>query len=112
MTIHYGNHSLPQIYRKKCRKERPEAIFATIKSWMDQMRLKLNAKKTEYITFDSRIQLEKVSSSPLIAGNDLIQMSSDVKYLGAILEHKLNFNKHVTTKIKKAMSNFICIGVI
>ena len=39
-------------------------------------------------------------------------MSSNVKYLGGILDNKLNFNKHITMKIKKAMSNFIHIRVI
>ena len=97
---------------EKCTKEKLEATFATIVPKMDQIRLTLNADKTEYITFGSRIQLQKVSSLPLIASNDLIQMNSDVKYLGGILDNKLNFNKHITTKIKKAMSNFICIRAI
>ena len=39
-------------------------------------------------------------------------MSSEVKYLEEILDNKLNFNKHITMKIKKAMSNFTCIRVI
>ena len=39
-------------------------------------------------------------------------MSSDVKYLGGILDNKLNFNKHITTKIKKVMSNFIHVRVV
>ena len=56
------------------------------------MRLKLNADKTEYKAFGSRIQLQKVSNSPLIAGNDVIQMSTNVKYQGGILDNKLNFN--------------------
>ena len=34
---------------EKCTKEKLEATIATIKSWMDKMRLKLNADKTEYI---------------------------------------------------------------
>ena len=76
------------------------------------MRLQLNADKTEYIAFCSRIQLQNVSNPPLIAGNDVIQVSSDVKYLGGILENKLNFNKHIYMKIKIAMSNFICIRAI
>ena len=111
---HSLKKSLPALGRpkEKCIKEKLEDTFATIKSWMDQMKLKLNADKTEYITFGSRIQLQKVFSSPLIAGNNLIQMSSDVKYLGEILVNKLNFNKHITTKIKKAKANFICIRAI
>ena len=53
--------------KEKCTEEQLENTFATKKSWMDQMRLKLSADKTEDITFGSRIQLQKVSSSPLIA---------------------------------------------
>ena len=98
--------------KEKHTKEKLEATFATIKSWIDQMRLKLNADKTEYITFGSRIQLQKVSSSPLITGNDVIQMSSNVKYLGGILDSKLNFNKHITMQVKKAIVNFIHIRAI
>ena len=93
-------------------KSNKSQCWSSFISWMDQMRIKLNADKTEYITFGSRTQLQKVSSSPLIAGNDVIQMSSDVKYLGGILVNKLNFNKNITMKIKKAMSNFICIRAI
>ena len=77
----------------------------------DEVEIKCS-DKTECITFGSRIQLQKVSSSPLIIGNDVILMSSDVKYLGGILEKKPNFNKHITTEIGKAMSNFICIRAI
>ena len=112
------DHSLRKLFpasdtqNEKCTNEKLEATFATIKSLIDQMRLKFNSNKTKYTTFGSRIQLQKVSSSPLIAGNDVIQMNSDVKYLGGILDNKLNFKKHITMKIKKAMSNFICIRAI
>ena len=34
-------------------------------------------------------------------------MSSDIKYLGGILDNKLTFNKYITSKIRKAMLNFI-----
>ena len=40
-------------------KEKLESTIATIKSWMDKMRLKLNAEKTEYMAFGSRTQLKK-----------------------------------------------------
>ena len=69
------------------------------------------ADKTTYITFSSRIRLQKVSSSPLITGSDVIQMSSDVKYLGGILDNKLNLQQthHHENKV---MSNGICIKTI
>ena len=55
-----NDHSLRKSFpasdrqKEKCTKEKLKATFATIKSWMDQMRLKLNADKTEYITFGSQ----------------------------------------------------------
>ena len=66
----------------------------------------------EYIAFGSRTQLKKVSKSPLTTCHDTIQMSSKVKYLGGILDAMLSFNKHITMKIKKAMTNFIHIKAI
>ena len=62
-----------------------EHTLAVIKSWMDTMRLRLNTNKMEYITFDSKAQLWKMPKQPLTTGNDTIQMSSDVKYLGGTL---------------------------
>ena len=43
--------------KEKCTKEKLKATFVTIKSWMDQMRLTLNADKTEYIIFDSAAEI-------------------------------------------------------
>ena len=80
--------------KEKWTKEKLENTFATIKSWMDQLRLKLNGDKTKYITFGSRTQLWKVSSLPLIAGNDVTKMSFDVKYLG-VTQHHENKESHV-----------------
>ena len=39
-------------------------------------------------------------------------MSSDVKHLEGILDSQLSFNKDITMKIWKAMSNFTCIKAI
>ena len=33
-------------------------------------------------------------------------MTPDVKYLGGTLDSELNFNKDISMKIRKAMSNF------
>ena len=79
---------------------------------MDTMRLRLNTNKMEYIAFGSKAQLLKISKQPLTTGNDTIQMSSDVKYLGGTLDSQLSFNKDITMKIRKVMSNFTHIKVI
>ena len=60
---------------------------------MDTMRLRLNTNKTEYITFGSRAQLQKISTTPLTTGKDIIQMAPDIKYLGGTLDSELFFNK-------------------
>ena len=39
-------------------------------------------------------------------------MVPDVKYLGGILDRELNFNKDITMKIRKAISNFVHIKSI
>ena len=57
-----NDHSLRKSFpasdrqKEKCTKEKLKATFAKTKSWMDQMRLKLNTNTTEYITFGSRGQ--------------------------------------------------------
>ena len=76
------------------------------------MRLRLNTNKMEYITFVSRTQLWKISTKPLTTCNDIIQMAPDVKCLRGTLDSELNFNKDITMKVRKAMSNFICIKAI
>ena len=50
----------------------------------------------DYITFGSKAQLRKISTTPLTTGSDIIQMTPDVKYLGGTLDSKVNFNKDIT----------------
>ena len=112
------NHSLRKSFpasdpgMKNSTQRKPEHTLAVIKSWMDTMRLRLNTDKMEYITFGSKTQLWKISKQPLTTGNHTIQMSFDIKYLGGTLDSWLNFNKDITMKISKVMSNFTCIKAI
>ena len=98
--------------KQKSTQTKLEHNLAGIKSRMDTMRLRLNTNKTEYITFGSRAQLLKISTTPLTTFNDRIQITHDVKYLGGTLDSELKFNKDITMKIRKAVSNFICIKSI
>ena len=79
---------------------------------MDTVRLRLNTNKMEYITFGSKTQLWKISKTPLIISNHVIQMSPDIKYLRGTLGSGLNFNKDITMKIQKAVSNVTHIKAI
>ena len=98
--------------KQKSTQRELEHTLAVIKSWMDRIRLRLNTNKMEYITFGSKAQIQKISATSLTTGNDKIQMNPDVKYPRGTLDSKLNFNKGITMKIQKAMSNFTHIKAI
>ena len=102
-----GNRTLEQQA-----KLRMEHTFSNIKRWMDSMHLKLNSEKTEYIMFGSCQQLTKINPEPLHTGPDLIELSNKVKYLGGLLDNTLSFDLHVSSKVQKAMANFIKIRSI
>ena len=111
---HSLRNSFPpsDLKKQKSTQRKLEHTLSVIKSWIDTKRLRLNAIKMEYITFGSKVQLQKISKTPLTTGNHLIWMTSDVKYLRGTLDSELNFNKDIIMKIQKAMSNFASIKAI
>ena len=62
--------------------------------------------------FGSHQQLTKINLEPLQAGPDLTELSNTVKYLGALLDNTLSFDQHISSKVQKAMVNFIKIRSI
>ena len=112
------DHSLRKSFQASDRiqerqtKLKMEQIFNNIREWMDSMCLKLNSEKTEYIMFGSWQQMTKINLEPLHAGPNLIELNNKVKYLGALLDNTLSFDPHVSSKVQKAMANFIKIKAI
>ena len=82
-----------------------EETMLKVKSWMDQVRLKLNEAKTEFIYFGWPSQLGKCTVSTIDINVENIARSKVTKYLGAHLDSALNFKKHIKTKCKVAMFN-------
>ena len=82
-----------------------EATMLKVKSWMDQVRLKLNEAKTEFMYFGWPSQLGKCAVSTIDINVENIARSEVTKYLGAHLDSTLNFKKHIKTKCKAAMFN-------
>ena len=66
----------------------------------------------EYIIFGSHQQLTKINPDPLQAGTNLIELSNKVKYLGTLLDNTLSLDQHVSSKVQKAMANFIKVRYI
>ncbi len=69
-----------------------------VSKWMLENKLSLNVDKTNYILFQKKKL--PISISLTYNGNDLIR-KTDTKYLGVIIDEKLNFKSHVKYCIKK-----------
>ena len=80
-----------------------ESTMLDIKSWMDQVCLKLNESKTEFIYFGWPSQIGKCVATTIDVSGETIARSNITKYLGAHLDSALNFKQHM--KIKAAMFN-------
>ena len=68
-----------------------EQSMLDIKSWMDQVRLKMNESKTEFIYFGWPSQLEKCIGTSINVNGEEIMRTNTTKYLGAYLDSKLDF---------------------
>ena len=89
-----------------------ESCMLNIKNWMDEMRLKMNPAKTEFIYFGFAKQLTKCTIDNLDIAGDLIQRTDLIHYLGAWLDAGLMFKHHITKKCQTAMMNFVRIKSI
>jgi len=88
--------------------DRVRAGIEIVESWCRDKGLKVNPKKTELVLFSRRR-----TGSNLVGKfklfNVQLELSTQVKYLGVILDGKLNWIAHVKDKAQKAMAAFwIC----
>ena len=65
---------------------------------MVENRLKMNQEKTEFIAFGSSHTIEQLQVEAIRVGNDPLEISSHVKYLGVWLDSTLNMKKHISEK--------------
>ena len=63
-----------------------EKSMQDIKVWMDQVQLKMNDSKTEFIYFGWPSQLGKCISNSININDEIIERSTNTKYLGAYLD--------------------------
>ena len=86
-----------------------EKCAADMKAWMNENRLKMKSHKTEFILFGSKPQLDKCRTKTLKANNTEIELADKIKYLGVLLDWKLNLKKYITSKCQTAMLSIQCI---
>ena len=82
-----------------------EKSMQDIKVWMDQVQLKMNDGKTEFIYFGWPSQLGKCIIDRINVNGEQVQRTHSTKYLGAHLDSRLDFKQHIKTKCKAAMLN-------
>ena len=87
-----------------------EESMLDIKSWMDQVRLKMNESKTKFIYYGWPSQLDKCITQHINVNGEHIEKAEITKYLGAYLDSKLDFKEHIKTKCKAAMLNIFRIS--
>ena len=87
-------------------------MHAQVKCWMDEMRLKMNPAKTEFIYFGYTRQLSKCTSDSINVARDLIPRTDLICYLGAWLDSGLTYKQHITKKCQSAMLGLMHIKSI
>ena len=68
-----------------------EKCLINIGKWMDQMHLRMNPSKTEFILFGSRQQLSKCCTRNIKVIKETVTQRPVVKYLGAWLDQQSKF---------------------
>ena len=75
--------------------------------WFKPNKLSLNAQKTFYMVFHrARLKTIDNSSMNIIMDNQILTKVNSIKYLGIIIDHKLNWLDHITygkTEISKGI---------
>ena len=85
--------------------EQMTALANTLLTWVDSNGLALNLKKTSYMIF-SRQRID--STYRLGIANTLIERKTESKFLGVIVDDKLNWSHHISA-LKSKMSRYIGI---
>ena len=83
-----------------------QALNAVVK-WAAKEGLNISLQKTAIIPFTKRKKTEGLGPLEL-HGKELV-MLDEVKYLGVILDSKINWNKHLQKAIRKH-TNHLCVS--
>lgn len=86
--------------------ERMQSALNHTFSWCHKEQLGINPTKTSIIPFTKR---RKVQLKPLFLNHTQLVYSSEVKYLGVILDAKLNWNSHLQSVVQKGLNTlWVC----
>jgi ribonuclease HI len=77
-----------------------QSALLIVQEWCEQVGLSVNPNKTTAILFTNKRNLNGYKT-PIIFGKEL-ELQNQVKYLGVILDSKLNWNCHIDHRLRKA----------
>lgn len=78
--------------------------LSKLTEWLKMKKLKLNVKKTKYMLITNKIRTGHVDT--LSIDGEVVEQVNVVKYLGVMVDEKLNFNEHIDYIIRKAASKY------
>ena len=81
-----------------------QTAIKKVEQWCRDHKLSVNPKKTEMVLFTRKRKLNGLK--PIRAFGEELERSNQVKYLGVILDSKLNWRAHLESKCSKAVATF------
>ena len=79
--------------------QRTQKTINTIEKWCDTKGLNISALKTKIVMFTWN---RNWTMRPISVGGSTIALSKTVKFLGVLLDNKLNYNTHIDNVTQKA----------
>jgi hypothetical protein len=73
------------------------SVLEKIRTWMTRNKLAVNARKLNFITFGNT----ETPDLNIKFGDDSLNFVPKVKYLGVLIDQRLNFSEHVDFIVKK-----------
>ena len=73
-----------------------------IRNWMKSSILKMNDSKMELVIFGTQSQCNKIIITAMQVGETSVDISSELNYLGVLLDQNLTLKTHILTKTKRA----------
>ena len=83
-----------------------ESKISKVLDWGTDNHLEFNSKKTQAMFISKRTACPKIE---LMVGQHIIRTSNQLKYLGVILDEKLNFAAHIADRISKARQTLFAL---
>lgn len=86
---------------RKLLEEKLEDSFDTVSRWMQVNRLELAEHRTEAIVLTRRYIKNKIQVK---CDNTIVESSKSIKYLGLVIDQKLNFKEHANQTVNKVVN--------